>query len=231
MKPTDEQKRITEQLLQDEWLPAKKGDTQTERSCRNMITEGWLVKADRPCVVKIAGWTEEGEVRPHYALTHKGITELVKPTYRLTWDGDYAYGRHSYRSQQGHYTIEKVAAKYEAKCSQYDRDWTGTFDLLKDAKDACRVHDWSFVSRRPMRKVAKHTWTAAGGRITVRYLTAPELRTAMPSGHTTTTPGYAIYVDGRYRDCGFNLHAVQHMLGYVGRKCGGRVELPEDQAA
>jgi len=82
-----------------------------------------------------------------------------------------------------------------------------------------------------LRKVGKHIWSAAGGRIVVKYMTAPELRMAMPSGHTTTSPGYAVYVDGHYRDCGFSLHAVQHMVGYVGRKSGARVELPEDQAA
>lgn len=224
MKPTKaERQQVVERLIESEWLPESEFSLAIAET---MIEKGWLVKEARP----INGTREDGKVRPHYGLTHKGITELVKPTYRLTWDANHWESRRAWHSQQGHYGITQLGTgRFHAECNNTEFD--ALFDTLKEAKDACRKHDWSLITRRPLRKTAKNTWATAGERITVKRMTAPELRMEMPMGQTTTTPGYAIYVDGVYRTCAFTLRDAQHKVSYNGRNKFTRIDVPEGRKA
>lgn len=206
MRVAKEEKAVANWLKYHERLPIREADP----VAAGMVEKGWLVK--------------EGE---HYLLSPKGIAELVKPTYRMTWENLFLNGRHSWRSHQGLYGIEQHGEIFTASCRQSGRQWTDTFESLKAAKDGCREHDWSFVRRRPLEKVDTREWAAAAGRIRVKYLTAPELRMDMPSGCTTTTPGYAIYVDSAYEECAFSLRDAQHYIGNTDRY-GIRVDLPEE---
>lgn len=227
---TEEQKRTVKQLLHDEWLAAKSSND--TKVCEGMVAEGWLKSEQRPEQVLYFGDIKYGKIRTHYALSNKGITDLVKPSYRLTWESICGWGgRRSWRSHQAHYWIDLVNEKFHVKSQAYDRKMDEIFDTLKEAKDGCRKHDWSFIERRVLQKVAKHTWSTAQGRIVVKYMTAPELRMALPSGQTTTTPGYAIYVDDRYCECAFNLHDAQVKVSYAGKKSSIRIDLREKTAA
>lgn len=87
------------------------------------------------------------------------------------------------------------------------------FPTVKAARAAVEAHDYARTGgRNPLTKTAKGVYEAADGRIRATWLSAPELRKVMPLGHATVRPGYAIFVDGRYVGCAFDLRDAQHSV-------------------
>jgi hypothetical protein len=147
----------------------------------------------------------------------------MKPTYYLTWTRGYAFSKGvRLHSKEGHYSIIPVkGGKFRVERSHTAEpggSWVSAeVDSEEQAKHVALEHDWTFIRRNFLVTKAPGVFEAADGRITVKRLKVDELRAVMPHGHTSTKAGYAIFVDGKYRDCGYSLRSVQHSISNTKR--------------
>lgn len=86
---------------------------------------------------------------------------------------------------------------------------------LAEARKRTAAHDWAQITRNHLTKAEKGVWEAAGGRIRVVKMTGPELTKALPLGHVSGSPGYGIFVDGRFVECAFTVRKAQIEIGFV----------------
>lgn len=84
-----------------------------------------------------------------------------------------------------------------------------------EARKRAQQHDWAQITRNHLTKTEPGVWEAAGGRIRVVKMTARELTKALPLGHVSTSPGYGIFVDGRFAESAFTVRKAQIEIGVV----------------
>lgn len=157
----------------------------------------------------------------------------TKCTYSLRWtkdpwlgtkakchDGKTRYLKRLWNKSAGIAIIELPDGSWEIRMSRDRKIAVSSKGEagLREAKRTALQQDWASVVRNPISKSGAGRWTAAGGRIEVVKMTAPELTRALPSSHVAGAPGYAIYVDGVFTDCEFTLRDVQHLIGAAGRR-------------
>lgn len=139
-----------------------------------------------------------------------------EPAYKLVWEhrppmkwmGEKFA---SHRSYQGHWWIrERKDGTCVLTCKTIYIDHTSVHKSVIEAQRAALAADYALVTKNFLVRKEPGLYEAANGRIKVQHLSGPELRRAMPSGHTTNKAGYAIYVDGRYWGCAFDLRDAQH---------------------
>ena len=83
------------------------------------------------------------------------------------------------------------------------------------AKQKALQQDWEKITRNHLIAKGSGIWETENGRIQVVRKNAKDLTALLPNGHRSTKPGYAVFLDGNYKDCSFDLRDAQFKIGFV----------------
>lgn len=162
--------------------------------------------------------TTEQTPKCPYRLRWEGLNSMSRPKVKAH-DGKTRRLRREHCQDAGYWMAENQDGTWRvygsfAGAPNFVTKATGEKGQAEARKRAA-AHDWAQITRNHLTKAEKGVWEAAGGRIRVVKMTSPELTKALPLGHVSTSPGYGIFVDGRFVESAFTVRKAQIEIGIV----------------